>query len=151
VAFFRKKAAQYHAAADVAEAALTKAKTASRQAWLWWSGVACIVLGAVAFALAFAYPVASFLRVGGWASAGGGVALLLVGEALPYFGLLALVAVAAIALALVLHSKALREALVGWRGAAVYVPKPLRDVLDDESLRRQPKLVRTFLTKCLGK
>jgi hypothetical protein len=136
-AFFRKKASEYRAAADLAEAEAKRAKLEARQAYLWWFGVASIVLGCVAFALAFAYPVASFLRIGGWAGIGGGAALLAVGEALPYLGLFSLITVLAIAVALVVNSQALKTSLANG--------------VDEVKLKTSNGFVKSFLRKQLGK
>lgn len=150
-AFYRKKATAYLAAAETADAEAAKAKLEARQAWLWWSGVASIVVGAVAFALAFAYPLASFLRIAGWAAVGGGVTMLLVGEALPYMGLLSLLAIVAIALSLIVNSQVLKTALAGWKTSAENVAPEVRAKLDEASLKAQNRLVKPFLTKALGK
>ena len=136
-AFFRKKASEYRAAADLAESEAKRAKLEARQAYLWWFGVASIVLGCVAFVLAFAYPVASFLRIGGWAGVGGGAALLAVGEALPYLGLFSLITVLAIAVALVVNSQALKTSLANG--------------VDEVKLKASNGFVKSFLRKQLGK
>lgn len=150
-AYFRREAARYGAAADAAEFEAKKLALESRQAWLWWSGVSSIVLGAVAFALAFAYPLASFLRIGGWAGVAGGAAMLLVGEALPYLGLFSLLTVIAIAASLILNHRVLAHLTQSWKSAATALPDDLRPALDQSSLERQGKLVKPFIDKLLRK
>lgn len=150
-AFFRKKAAAYEAAAENAEAEAKKAKLEARQAYLWWTGVSSILLGVVCFALAFAYPLASFLRIAGWAGVSGGIASLLVGEALPYLGMFGLLCVVAIALSLIVNSQALKNALASWKASAEKVEPEARKALDEASLNAQNRLVKPFLSKKLGK
>lgn len=150
-AFYRKKASEYQAAATNAEAEAKKAKLESRQAYLWWAGVSSIILGVVAFALAFAYPLASFLRIAGWAGVGGGVASLLVGEALPYLGLFGMLAVVAIALSLIVNSQALKATIASWKASANAVKPELRASLDEASLNLQNRLVKPFLSQKLRK
>lgn len=150
-AFYRQAAAALTARAESAEFEAKKLALESRQAWLWWSGVASIVLGAVAFALAFAYPLASFLRIGGWAGVAGGAAMLLVGEALPYLGLFSLLTVIAIAASLILNHRVLAHLTQSWKSAATALPDDLRPALDKSSLERQGKLVKPFIDKLLRK
>lgn len=150
-AFFRKKAAAYEAAAENADFEVRKAKLEARQAYLWWAGVSSILLGVVCFALAFAYPLAAFLRIAGWAGISGGIASLLVGEALPYLGMFGLLCIVAIALSLFVNSQALKNALASWKATAEKVEPEVRKALDDASLKAQNRLVKPFLSKKLGK
>jgi hypothetical protein len=150
-AFYRKKASEYQADAAHAEDEAKRARTEARQAWLWWVGVASIILGAVAFTLAFAYPLAAFLRIGGWIGVGGGAASLLVGEALPYLGFGAIVTAIAIALSLIINSQALKAAIASWKSSAEAHGPVLRTGLDETSLKMQNRFVKPFLSKKLRK
>ncbi len=149
--FYRKEIARLKALADNADAEAKRAKLEARQAWLWWTGVASIVLGVAAFALAIAYPVASFLRIGGVAGIGGGVAALLVGEALPYMSLFGLLAALAIAVSLVLNTRVLAHLTQSWKSASEALPAAMRTGLDETSLKRQGALIRPFIDKLLRK
>lgn len=149
--FYRRAAAALEARAESAEFEARKLKLESRQAWLWWTGVASIVLGVVAFALAFAYPLASFLRIGGWVGVSSGVAALLVGEALPYLGLFSLLTIGAIAASLILNTRVLAHLTQSWKSASTALPPVLRTGLDETSLKRQGKLVKPFIDKLLKK
>lgn len=148
--FYRKKAAEATALAENSEAEAKKAKLEARQAYLWWAGVASITLGVVCFALAFAYPLASFLRIAGWAGVSGGAASLLVGEALPYLGLAGVLCVVAIALSLVVNSQALKNALASWKASSDELEPGVRQALDAASVKAQNRLVKPFLSKKLG-
>ncbi len=149
--FYRKEAARLTALAENSEAEAKKAKLEARQAWLWWSGVASIVAGVVAFALAIAYPLASFLRIGGVAAIAGGIAALLVGEALPYMSLFGLLAVIAIAVSLILNTRVLAHLTQSWKSASDALPAAMRTGLDETSLKRQSALIRPFIDKLLRK
>lgn len=154
-AYYYKKARLFQAegmAIEVAaEKARLKAELDARQAWLWWVGVACIVLGVAAFALAFAYPLASFLRIGGVAGVASGGAMLLLGEALPYIGWFALLTVAAIVASLFLNTRVLAHLTQSWKSASESLAPVLRTGLDETSLKRQGALVRPFIDKLLKK
>ncbi len=150
-AFYRKAAAELKSKAEVYETEAQKLKLEARQAWLWWSGVASILLGVVAFALAFAYPLASFLRIGGWAGVASGAAMLLIGEALPYIGLFALLTVIAIAASLILNTRVLAHLTQSWKSAANALPPVLRTGIDETSIVKQGKLVKPFIDKLLKK
>lgn len=150
--FYRKKAAQYEAAANVAEAEAKAAKLEARQEWCWWMGFTGVIVGAVAFALAFAYPLASFLRIGGVAAMAAGGTILLIGEALPYFWILSLgvsFAIAAIITSLLVQHRGLKVAVRSWKEAAEALPWKTREALDEDSLKRQGPMVETFLSKHL--
>lgn len=149
--FYRKKAAFFEAQAKNVEAEAKAAKLEARQAWLWWVGVAGIVLGVAAFALAFAYPLASFLRIGGVAGVASGGAMLLLGEALPYIGWFALLTVAAIVASLFLNTRVLAHLTQSWKSASESLAPVLRTGLDETSLKRQGALVRPFIDKLLKK
>lgn len=149
--FYRKKAAEATALAENAEAEAKKAKLEARQAYLWWAGVSSILLGVVCFALAFAYPLASFLRIAGWTGVSGGIASLLVGEALPYLGFFGILCIVAIALSLLVNSQALKNALSGWKASAEKLEPKVREALDEASIKAQNRLVKPFLSKKLGK
>lgn len=149
--YYRKKAAFFEAQADNAEAEAKTAKLEARQAWLWWVGVAGIVLGVAAFALASAYPLASFLRIGGVAGVASGGAMLLLGEALPYLGLFSLLTVVAIIASLFLNTRVLAHLTQCWKSASESLAPVLRTGLDETSLKRQGALMRPFIDKLLKK
>ena len=149
--YYRKKAVFFEAQAKNAETEAKHAQLAARQAWLWWIGVLGIVLGAAAFALAFAYPLASFLRIGGVAGVASGAASLLLGEALPYLGWFVLLTVAAIVASLVLNTRVLALLTQSWKSASESLAPVLRAGLDETSLSRQGTFVRPFIDKLLKK
>lgn len=152
-AFYRKKAAEYKTAAETAQAEADRAKVEARQAWCWWSGVSSLVLAAVAFALAFAYPLASFLRIGGWCGLGAGVSLILVGELVPFLGLFAVITAVAIILALVIHHFVAKNAVESWKSVSNATPDAQKLAADAESIQRQKKVpfVKKHIDKMLGK
>lgn len=150
-AFYRKAAAELNAKGEAFEHEAKKLKLEARQAWLWWTGVASIILGVAAFALAFAYPLASFLRIGGWTGVASGVAMLLVGEALPYLGLFALITIGAIIASLVLNTRVLAHLTQSWKSASDALPPVMRTGLDETSLKRQGSFVKPFIDKLLRK
>ena len=149
--YYRKKAAFFEVQAKNAEAEAKKAKLEARQAWLWWVGIAGAVLGVAAFALAFAYPLASFLRIGGVAGVASGGMMLVLGEALPYLGWFALITVAAIAASLFLNTRVLAHLTQSWKSASESLAPVLRTGLDETSLKRQGALMRPFIDKLLKK
>jgi hypothetical protein len=149
--FFETQAKSAEAEAKNAEAEAKKSKLEARQAWLWWAGIAGVVLGVAAFALAFAYPLASFLRIGGVAGVASGGAMLLLGEALPYLGWFALLTVAAIVASLFLNTRVLATLTQSWKSASESLAPVLRTGLDETSLKRQCALVRPFIDKLLKK
>lgn len=149
--YYREQAVFFEAKAKNAEAETKHAQLAARQAWLWWIGVLGIVLGAAAFALAFAYPLASFLRIGGVAGVASGAASLLLGEALPYLGWFVLLTVVAIVASLVLNTRVLALLTQSWKSASESLAPVLRAGLDETSLSRQGTFVRPFIDKLLKK
>lgn len=149
--YYRKKAAFFEAQAKTAETEAKHARLTARQAWLWWAGIAGIVLGVAAFALAIAYPLASFLRIGGVAGVASGAASLLLGEALPYIGWFALITVVAIVASLVLNTRVLALLTQSWKSSSESLAPVLRKGLDETSLRRQGKFVRPFIDALLRK
>jgi membrane protein implicated in regulation of membrane protease activity len=150
-AFYRKRASAYEAAAKAAEAEAERARLEARQVWCWWSGIACLILGAAALALSIAYPVAAFLRVGAVAAGGSGAMLLLIGETVQYLGLLSILAFAAIVVSLVVKHIVLRSAVQSWKATAGALPEKAREVLDIQSQLQQGKLTKAHLDHLLRK
>jgi membrane protein implicated in regulation of membrane protease activity len=149
--YYRKRASAYEAAAGAAEAEAKRARLEARQVWCWWSGIACLILGAAALALSIAYPVAAFLRIGAVAAGGSGAALLLIGEAVQYLGLLSILAFAAIVVSLVVKHIVLRSAVQSWKATAEALPEKAREVLDVRSQLQQGKLTKAHLDHLLRK
>lgn len=149
--FYRKQAARFLAEASALEAQATLERRQAREAWLWWSGVASIVLAAAAFALSVVYPLAAFLRVGAVAAGSAGFALLVIGVASPYLVWFAFLGAVAICAAVVVKLFADKAVIQSWKATAAAVPAEAQEALTKASLSKQGRFVKAHVDNLLKK